>query len=195
MMKGQIIFLNGVSSSGKTTLAKALQEKLPEPFYRLEGDAFVSMLPEKYISSGDKQLLEKTFEYYYQAIRAFSDAGAGVIADHVFNKSLTPYDKCLSLLCDRPVLFVHVTCPLKELRCREKERGDRPVGCAEYLLSVLWPEGPYDVTVDTQHETLEECVDKIIAALSKPADFSAFKTLRSQRSGSVVRGDGDTKWC
>ncbi|MBA3604063.1 MAG: hypothetical protein H0W50_10610 [Parachlamydiaceae bacterium] len=32
----QIIYINGPSSSGKTTLAKALQQKFDQPFYTLE---------------------------------------------------------------------------------------------------------------------------------------------------------------
>ena len=177
MEKGKIIFLNGVSSSGKTTIANLLQERLSEPFYWLAGDTFVSFLPEKCANSGDKQILEKAFILYYQTLKLYSDSGANVIADHVFNKHLTPYLKCLEQLHNNPVLLVHVTCPLDELQRREIERGDRPVGCAEYLLSVLWPEDTYDLTVDTHEEKPEECVEKIITALSKPNDFSAFKTL------------------
>jgi chloramphenicol 3-O phosphotransferase len=71
---------------------------------------------------------------------------------------------------------------LEELRRRENERGDRPAGCAEYLLSVLWPEDTYDLTVDTHNETLDECVEKIITALNKPDEFSAFKILWSRHT-------------
>ena len=49
MNKGKIIVLNGVSSSGKTTLAKALQEALDEPYTRLSIDDFINMMPEKLI--------------------------------------------------------------------------------------------------------------------------------------------------
>jgi len=182
MEKGKIIFLNGVSSSGKTTISKSLQERLTEPFFLLSGDTFVSTLPEKYINSGDTQLLGKAFELYYQTIKAFSDAGVNVIADHVFNKLITPYHKCLSLLHNHPILFVHVTCSLEELRRRENERGDRPAGCAEYLLSVLWPEDTYDLTIDTHKETIDRCIEKIITALYNPEDFFAFKTLWTQHT-------------
>ncbi|HEX5304398.1 MAG TPA: hypothetical protein VFW50_46130 [Streptosporangiaceae bacterium] len=44
---GRIIFLNGASSSGKSTLAKAMQEGLPEPFLHVSSDHMVAsgMLP------------------------------------------------------------------------------------------------------------------------------------------------------
>jgi len=182
MKKGKIIFLNGVSSSGKTTISKSLQERLTEPYYWIAGDTFVSMLPEKYLANADIEQIETTFILYYQTIKTFSDMGINVIADHVFNKSVTPYRKCLALLNGHPVLFVHVTCPLEELRRREKERADRPDGCAENLLSVLWPQDTYDITIDTHNETLDECVDRIIAALKQPDNYSAFKTLWLQHS-------------
>jgi chloramphenicol 3-O phosphotransferase len=42
-MKGKIIFLNGASSSGKTTLARALQARLERPAYHLAYDTFSQM--------------------------------------------------------------------------------------------------------------------------------------------------------
>jgi chloramphenicol 3-O phosphotransferase len=44
---GRIIFLNGASSSGKSTLAKAMQQALPEPFLHVSSDHVVAsgMLP------------------------------------------------------------------------------------------------------------------------------------------------------
>jgi chloramphenicol 3-O phosphotransferase len=44
---GRIIFLNGASSSGKSTLARSLQATLAEPFLHIASDQFVAagMLP------------------------------------------------------------------------------------------------------------------------------------------------------
>ena len=41
MKKGKIIILNGVSSSGKTTLAKVIQDQSPIPLYKLDIDDFI----------------------------------------------------------------------------------------------------------------------------------------------------------
>jgi chloramphenicol 3-O-phosphotransferase len=38
--KGKIILLNGTSSSGKSTLAEALQSVLDEPYLHIDGDFF-----------------------------------------------------------------------------------------------------------------------------------------------------------
>ena len=40
----QIILINGASSSGKSSLCKALQEHLAEPYIHLEEDRFVYKL-------------------------------------------------------------------------------------------------------------------------------------------------------
>ena len=58
MQKGKIIFLNGVSSSGKTTPAKTLQARLPEPYYWLSVDTFMDMTPEKYMSNDDDEVIK-----------------------------------------------------------------------------------------------------------------------------------------
>lgn len=42
----KVIFLNGPSSSGKTSIAKALQYLLPEPYMLLGIDKMISMMPE-----------------------------------------------------------------------------------------------------------------------------------------------------
>lgn len=43
----QIIYLNGPSSSGKTTLAKALQYAFEEPFLHVGIDKIIGWMPEK----------------------------------------------------------------------------------------------------------------------------------------------------
>lgn len=47
-----IIFLNGVSSSGKTSIARVLQQKLPAPYLHVQLDTFEEMLPERYDEGG-----------------------------------------------------------------------------------------------------------------------------------------------
>ena len=54
MSKGKIIFLNGTSSSGKTSIAKTLQEILDEAYMHVSVDTFLLMLPDQYLM-GEKQ--------------------------------------------------------------------------------------------------------------------------------------------
>jgi chloramphenicol 3-O phosphotransferase len=88
--------------------------------------------------------------------------------------------KWLEVLRDNPVLFVLVTCPLEELRRREKERGDREIGQGEGQIATLYPQEIYDITIDNYKNTNEECADRIIELIDCPENFTAFKTLWSQ---------------
>jgi chloramphenicol 3-O-phosphotransferase len=187
MEKGRIIFLNGVSSAGKTTLAKALQTKLSEPFYLLSNDIFCDMSPEKFWDIDSDETGSTALTGLHHTIKTFSDIGINSIVDHVLLKgqgekyNITKLDnmsECVALLHDYPVLFVHVVCSdLEELRRRETERGDRGIGQGESQLAELNPQDTYDITVDTYSSTTEECADKIIEMLNYPEKFTAFKNL------------------
>ena len=50
MAKGRIIFLNGVTSAGKTSNVEALQERDDIFFYVVANDLFQEMVGEKYLS-------------------------------------------------------------------------------------------------------------------------------------------------
>ena len=183
MEKGKVIWLNGVSSSGKTTLAKALQERLNEPFFWLASDGFIDMLPIKYNNPDKPGALPaclKAISLFHHAVKFFSDSGADVVVEHIFHYKDWA-DECAELLHEYPVMLVHVACPVEELRRREKERGDRDVGRAEIQLQRGYSLNVYDVTVDTFANTADECADGIIELLNRPEKFSAFKTLRAQR--------------
>ena len=43
MKPANIIFLNGTSSSGKTSIAKVLQDKLPVPYMHVSGLGFLTL--------------------------------------------------------------------------------------------------------------------------------------------------------
>ena len=185
MDKGKIIWLNGVSSSGKSTLAKTLQDRLSEPFYLLANDMFTDepVCPVKFVNIDANETYQRALTGMYYAVRAFSDAGINTIVDDVLLKE-DGYDRlkqCVELLHDYPVLLVHVTCPANELRRREEERKDRWVGMGESQFAILTPQDIYDITVDTYNDSKEDCAKKIIEALNYPDKFSAFKTLWSQR--------------
>lgn len=181
--KGRIIFLNGVSSSGKTTLAKALQAALPEPYFLLSADTFYNMMPEK---QRDVSTFVKAMTGMSHTIRAYSDAGIHVIVDHVLLKLYGTLEECVALLHDHAVLFVHVTCPLEELRRREKERGDRTAGQAERQLAELHPQDTYDLTVNTFGSPLEECVSQITARLHSIEHRTAFQILWEQMNKTAL---------
>ena len=81
MTKGNIIFLNGTSSSGKTVIAKALQQILDEPYLHYAVDSFLDMLPWKSGSQDElseedvkafKTLLPKIISGIHQGVATFA---------------------------------------------------------------------------------------------------------------------------
>ena len=172
--------MNGVSSAGKTTLAKALQERLLQPYFHMDVDVFCLMAPEKFGIDGDYSVQWKFVSDMFHAVKLFSDRGFNLIVPCIFDKG-DFLKNCLMLLHEYPVLFVHVKCPIDELRRREKERGDRSVGMAERLLPTLYPQDvPYDVTVNTFSDTMDECANMIAEKLYSSDEATAFKTLWMQ---------------
>ena len=45
-----IIFLNGTSSSGKTSILKSLQDQLQDPYLDMGIDRFIFMMPKRYLN-------------------------------------------------------------------------------------------------------------------------------------------------
>ena len=50
----RIIFLNGCSSSGKTSISKAIQEISSSPWLHMGVDTFIGMLPSKFFGFGER---------------------------------------------------------------------------------------------------------------------------------------------
>jgi len=191
MQRGTIIFLNGVSSAGKSTLAKALQARLPDQYFLLSVDLLGEIAPPKGSPSYDVRFTadpKPVMSALYGCARTFSDSGLHVIVDTIFAKEAHfALETCLDVFpdCAYPVVFVHVACPVEELRRREKKRGDRKIGWAESLLPKLDPQDTYDITVDTYHNTIEECAGQIIASTEDSARHTSFKTLLLQHKNQT----------
>jgi len=186
MKKGNIIYLNGVSSAGKSTLAKELQAFLEKAYYVFSVDTFKDMSPKKFMDSDkeeDEDIWLDAIINMYHTIKMYSDKGYNVIVDDVFDDFYL-FDKARSILHDSPVTFVHVTCPTEELNRREKARGDREIGLAKSQLPELYPlDNLCDVTVDTYLETTQQCCEKIFTSLNS-GNNNAFKILWERKNKS-----------
>ncbi|UQZ35392.1 chloramphenicol phosphotransferase [Paenibacillus sp. PK3_47] len=164
MGKGSIILLNGVSSSGKSTLAKALIKRLPDYFHYSIDD--FDLVIERMEDRDHGRLIPVPTEYFYhRTIAMFADKGVNLIADHVIHDPFTRTD-WLESLAGYDVLRVGVHCPPEELERRERERGDRRIGQALEQLDFVHKDEVYDLEVDTCVNSLEECVNKILGRVS-----------------------------
>ena len=94
MNTGKIVFLNGTSSSGKSTLLRGLQQALSQPFLEMGLDKFIWMLPKRYLDQPLwDQILGKAetagplghqlVYAMHRAIRETALAGLNILADHV----------------------------------------------------------------------------------------------------------------
>ncbi|WMJ88690.1 chloramphenicol phosphotransferase CPT family protein [Anaerocolumna sp. MB42-C2] len=181
---GKIILLNGVSSSGKTTLAKELQKVLQEPYFHLSYDTFFFMMPQKYFGY-DNEVCESMINLLHNCIVTFTKLKANVIIDHVFYKKSMLLD-CINLLKDYPVLFVGVHCPLNELERREKERGNRRVGQAKEQLEFFHKNEIYDIEVDTFNNTISECAQLITDKLVTYEFSKAFTEMYDRYKNEII---------
>jgi chloramphenicol 3-O phosphotransferase len=184
---GQIILLNGTSSSGKTSIVKALQEILDEPFLDAGVDKFIWMLPRRYL---DRPLWDEVLGLatepgevgrhlmsgMHHSIAALSRAGSNVVADHVLVYG--PWlAECARLFSELPALFVAVRCPLDLLEQREAARKNRTLGQARAQFPLVHAHGVYDLEVDTSRAGAEACARKIKQHLRAGPPPDAFRRL------------------
>ena len=148
-MKKQIILLNGPSSSGKSTTAKALQELIEtqrnEKYAIISIDDFMKLTTDETIYEDD--VFEISGDMCVCAAEALSTA-TGVIIDHVITSERI-FRQLTESLGQYRIHLVHVTCPLEVLQKREHERKNRCLGSAESSYTYLYPKDCYDLTVDT----------------------------------------------
>jgi chloramphenicol 3-O phosphotransferase len=188
MSAGKVIFINGTSSSGKTSILRALQSGLDEPYLEAGIDKFIWMLPERYL---DRPLWEDVLgradkagvtghglvRGMHLAIVALSQAGLNVLADHVFVEP-TWVEQCARLFSELPAYLIGVQCPLEVLEEREKSRKNRTLGQARLQYPVIHKYTIYDLEVDTSTLTAEQCSQAILDRIKTPPE--AFERLRRQ---------------
>ncbi|MBB5408199.1 chloramphenicol 3-O phosphotransferase [Paraburkholderia sp. HC6.4b] len=183
MQTPKIILLNGVGSSGKTCLARALQAAAEDAFLHVQMDAFLAMLPTRYLDDPDGfTFASSTVEGHKvvsihsgpvarramlgmrHAIVALAYNGNNLIVDEVLlGEEKNDYARLFETF---QLITVGVLCPLHLLEERERQRGDRLVGLARRQYDKVHTGMNYTVTVDTSEATPGECAQVILRALS-----------------------------
>jgi chloramphenicol 3-O phosphotransferase len=180
--RGQIIFLNGTSSSGKSSIAGQLLLMLDPPHFHLSVDAINSMrAKQKTRELGDAELqtvLARTRAGFHRAVAGMAEAGNDVIADHVLSEPWRLRD-CLEVMAGYRVVFVGVRCSAAELERREYQRGDRPPGVALAQQAPVHAHGLYDIECDTTTASPYDCAVRITDFLGTGQEPIAFDRLRS----------------
>jgi len=156
---GSIILINGPSSSGKTTLALAVQKQIDIPFLRFSFDLFLDnkVLPLDQIRIGGfswDRMRPSVFRGIHRCLPALAKAGNNLIFDHII-ESKEWLEDLLQSIFGLDVFFVGLHCSLPELERRELQRGDRRVGEARADLETVHSITSYDLELNSENEVEE----------------------------------------
>ena len=189
-MPGKVIILNGASSSGKSTLAQALQATLAEPFWHFSIDHLIAArtLPKSRIDSGEfswREIWPHFFEGFHRCLPALAAAENNLIVEHIVETEEWMH-RLLRLLQPFDVFFVGLHCPLPELERREIERGNRRIGEARFDFEITHTFGIYDYELNTT-QPLDDNVNELIAAWKARQPPSAFKKMFQRLDQSPIR--------
>ena len=191
MGAGTIIYLNGTSSSGKTSITRALDEQLHQPYLYCPIDLFEMMIPERQIERGVFPELNAIQSGFTACIAALASTGNNVIVDDVLCEPFGyPDDQApmttrellhqrVSALHVFDILYVKVSCPLPTVEQREQARGNRTMGLASFQYHRMHHDSLYDVEVDTILQTPDACATRILATLAQTRAPRAFQTMAS----------------
>jgi chloramphenicol 3-O phosphotransferase len=179
MEKGKIILLNGVSSSGKSTLARAITQQLPD-YFHLGVDDFDLVIERMEDRPNGRLIPVATEVFFYQTVAMFSDQGVNLVVDDILHDAAA-LENCLDVLGSYPVLLVGVRCELEELERRELARGDRIEGLGRSQLAFVHTHEVYDVEVDTSAESPQACAERVIAAMRSGGKGGWQQTVKKGR--------------
>jgi chloramphenicol 3-O phosphotransferase len=185
-----IIFLNGAGSSGKSSIAKAIQHLADKPYIILSFDTFFNMLPRNYIVGGlyakegfnfipyesegkpaikveSGEIGKRLATTIPKVAKIMADRGFNLIIDEILfgDELLKSY---IELLKEHKMYFIAVKCTLESMEEREILRGDRAIGLSrDQINKVHKGFRPYDLEVDTTHSSSFSCAKKILDFINK----------------------------
>jgi chloramphenicol 3-O phosphotransferase len=172
----QVIVLNGGSSAGKSTIARALQDALPGLWLTFGTDVLAEALPGRGDDPRSGLVLEPDGtvtvtpafraiqDIWYQGLAAMASRGACLILDEVFLAGGAGQQRLRALLGDLDVLWVGVHCEPAVAASREAARPDRIPGMALTQAVAVHAGARYDVAVDTTSCPAADCARRIAEA-------------------------------
>ncbi|MEP0390515.1 MAG: hypothetical protein ABJ205_09015 [Erythrobacter sp.] len=163
MPVGKVVILNGVSSSGKSSLAFEIQRISRVPFLRCSLDAFWDMTPAN-IPAGSHSF-PRMKEAMAKSVAALALTDCNVVVD-VILRGRGDCDAFLAHLNAIDLMLVKVKCNREELARREIARGDRKHGLALSQLATTHQGVDYNLIVDTASTSPHMGAQSILASLN-----------------------------
>ena len=167
-MQGRIIFLNGVTSSGKTSIVEALQERDDVFFYVVANDLFQEMVGDKFLREDYWKYLSEVIIMMYHTAKLYSDMGKNVLIDGILveRDEIKPhYQQLMEILKENPLDIVEVYCPLDICRERNIARGDRYETQSDEQHELMAQNIKYSLRVDTSVNSPAVCPELIAKKL------------------------------
>ncbi len=192
-MNAMMILLVGTSSTGKSTLAKGLQNALPEHYLLLGIDDVFRMVSERWGGGMGGPLSAEGFRYdrttepgvitiqygvvgkqvltgMHRAVAAFAQAGNRLIVDEMLLDDWCLLDWVEQLRRFHPLL-VNVTATRDVLDHRERQRGNEPgLARGHFPINAL---RHYDLRLDTTHLSPQAGVEVLLRWLATDPKGSA----------------------
>ena len=168
--KSVALWFTGLSGSGKSTLAHAVEEELHQLGCRtmtLDGDNIRHGLCKDLDFSAENR--KENIRRIGEVARLFIESGVITLAAFI-----SPFkeerDKVRKLLADEGLIEIYVKCPISVCEARDV-KGMYKKAKANEIKNFTGISSPYevpespDLIVDTDQETLDESVDKVLGVL------------------------------
>ena len=177
MKKGRIIFLNGVTSAGKTSIAKCIQKISTEHIYHLSNDMFHQlewdMVDMERVKGCDgEKYMAESIVLMYNTASMLAAQGTDIVIDGMLYEidgfaekyGKSHYGIMREILAGCNLLMVDVYCPLEVCRQRNIARGDRREYQSHDQDRAMNKDILYDISVDTSIHSAEICAREILLA-------------------------------
>jgi chloramphenicol 3-O phosphotransferase len=157
------IVLNGASSSGKTSIARAIQRLSTTPVLHASLDTFTDMF--HWPAIGEPKVRGECHRFgvanFHAALPILGSGRFPIVVDHVFEQHVW-FEDCRDALKAMRTYFIGVRCPVSVLEERERARGDRKPGMARSQVDRVHERKPYSLEVDTSLQSPEDCATEIL---------------------------------
>lgn len=173
--QGKIIFLNGLTSCGKTSVMNFMRRMCSDPLFCFSNDIFHGMVSYGAYDSYWKFVADTITAQYYAA-HGLCMAGYDVIIDGMLLdlpeykelRGMRNIELVSSIFAGLELVMVDITCPPDELRRRNIARGDRGEHQSDEQLELMTRDFRKDITIDAMTVMPDEAALRILSYCGYP---------------------------